>query len=252
LPTAQVLAFGYKERSLAVKSVRLSACMLFIPAFLYLALQPMQESWQACTALLHFQDDALEASFMAWFDAQKVPFDALLHVVWLVVPLCTWIRMEPSAGAAVQCRVSYWVAVSGMLVPLLPTAAGGLLQRQHCPKRREALLVCAKLGYSLFNGHLIYRSGGSAQAQQSWSLPLVALAQLTTTVCMHVRLSAFLPVQLLHVAVIILGMGPQETLASVVQLFGFGFCLPVLLLYSTELYARKAFAARLSKATNVC
>ena len=177
---------------------------------------------------------------MSWFNTRKVAFDSVFHVVGTFIVPCIWLwtgHATPHSPGAPS-----FVAALGLLLPLLPAAAGSLLDSHHSPERRELLLVAAKLGCSILNAHMTFAN--SALPQRLRPVPLlafVALVQLSATICLRVRLSAFLPLQLFHVVLAILGMGPHATALHAVQLFGFFFCLPVLLLYVMELSSRNAF-----------
>ena len=182
----------------------------------------------------------MEREFLGWLNQGKLKLDALFHVLWFVMGSCIWARMKHEEMAPLSPHLVMWLATT-MLGPLAPTAVLLLVARQRYKTRREVLLVGSRLCFTAAVVYMHYAT--REQLASTLSVRFAALAQLSTAVCLPTRLSMFLPTQALHLLALLWTLGPQRLLVHAVQLFGFGLCLPCMLLYSLEVYARKGFLA---------
>jgi hypothetical protein len=240
---AQSLAWslhGSKLKGQALLKLQQCANFIFLPLVPLLLLYPSSPAWSLRTTVLNFKDAAMEQEFLVWLNKGKLKLDALFHVLWFIMGSCIWARMKHEEMAPLSASLVMWLATT-MLGPLAPTALLLVVARQRYAARREVLLVASRL---CFTAALVYMHHATReQLASALSVRFAALAQLSTAVCLPTRLSMFFPSQMLHLLALLWTLGPQRLLMHVVQLFGFGLCLPCMLLYSLEVYARKGFLA---------
>lgn len=207
------------------------------------------------TPLLHFQEPALERQYLLWSNSGRLFQDCLFQLTFLVVGSCLWLRLlQSGSGAAVDAAAA---VASGRLVLSALTLVGSglpvfmlvLLRSPRYVKWREPLLAGSRLCSVLALSVMQLAAGPDGQLQLN--MPFIALAQVMSIACMQVRLSSFVPSQVLHLLVLLLCTRAVNPLLQFTQLFGGWLCLPCLVLYSMEMHSRKAFLATLAPASPV-
>lgn len=212
---------------------------LILPAALLLASYPAATAFAARCRVLHFNNPLLEERYMLWSNAGKLFVDIVLQLAWFVIGACIWLRVQYGVQSSLAGLSG--LATVALMVPLLPPALVLYLRREMYIQHREMLMVAARV---CFTAALMYMHNSSSyQLHRTFPVLCIALAQLTATACMSVRLSVFMPLQVIHLLLVLGTTGSANVVFNMVQLFGFGLCLPCLLLYSMEVYARKAFLA---------
>jgi hypothetical protein len=193
--------------------------------------------------VLHFDDPQLERRYVVWFSAKQVFLDTAVHLVWLLVGSCLWLRERGLAAAAAAGGGGPLSGPLSLLLPVVPTAMLLSMRSGSYVQQRGKLLLVSR---ACITAALLYmQHAAPARVDGSLSLPAVTIAQLVTTVCMQVRLSSFLPLQAAHLLAVLATVRCASPLVFVVQLAAFGLCLPALLLFYLELFNRRAFAGSL-------
>ncbi len=235
--------------------------LLLAPSvFAALAQRCVRAGLRKCS-VLNFRDAALERQFVRWSMSGKLALDAVVQGGMAVISASIWFRLSmagqaegaaaaggtAAAGGAVEEAegavigtwqvLPPWLALLGVAGPLVPLALALLLGSERYAVRREGLLVVARLCYTvaLLQMHVL----GNSQ-QGGACAPAVALTLLAAA-CQQLRLSVFIPAQLLHIAVAWAAGCVGGHLLHGLQVVSFGLCLPALLLYSAEVDARKTF-----------
>lgn len=205
------------------------------------------------TPLLHFREPALERQYLLWSNSGRLFQDCLFQLTFLVVGSCLWLRLLQS-GSDAALDIALGAASSGRLVLSaltligagLPVAMLVLLRSPRYVEWREPLLAGSRLCSVLALSVMQLAAGPDGQLQLN--MPFIALAQVMSIACMQVRLSSFVPSQVLHLLVLLLCTKAVNPLLQFTQLFGGWLCLPCLVLYSMEMHSRKAFVATLAPA----
>jgi hypothetical protein len=208
------------------------------------------------TPLLHFSEPALERQYLLWSNSGRLFQDCLFQLTFLIVGSCLWLRLlqSGSTAAAAAADAAVGTAPSGRLVLSaltlvgagLPVAMLVLLRSPRYIEWREPVLSGSRLCSVLALSVMQLVAGADAQLQLN--MPFIALAQVMSIACMQVRLSSFVPSQVLHLLVLLLCTRAVNPLLQFTQLFGGWLCLPCLILYSMEMHSRKAFLATLAPA----
>jgi hypothetical protein len=213
------------------------------------------------TPLLHFREPALERQYLLWSNAGRLLQDCLFQVTFLVVGSCLWLRLlqsdsggDASAGDGLQPFLLVGAAPTGRLVLSALTLLGSslpvvmlvLLRSPRYVEWREPLLAGSRLCSVLALSVMQLAAGPDGQLQLN--MPFIALAQVMSIACMQVRLSSFVPSQVLHLLVLVVCSRAVNPLLQFTQLFGGWLCLPCLVLFSMELHSRKAFLSTLAPA----
>lgn len=202
--------------------------------------------------LLHFRDPALELQYLLWSNAGRLFQDCLFQLTFLVVGSCLWLRLlqggaAGEAGAAVPSGGHLVLSALTLVGSGLPVIMLVLLRSPRYVEWREPLLGGSRLCSVLALSVMQLAAGPAGQLQLN--MPFIALAQVMSIACMQVRLSSFVPLQVLHLLVLLLCTRALNPLLQFTQLFGGWLCLPCLVLYSMEMHSRKAFLATCSKST---
>ncbi len=198
--------------------------------------------------VLHFEDAELEKRYVVWFSAKQVFLDTAVHMVWLLVGSCLWLRQRSLASGHTPAPATAMQPVAalsglGFLLPMVPTAMLLFMRSSRYIQQRGKLLLISR---ACITAALLYvQYSAPTRVDGMLSLPAVTVAQLVTTVCMQVRLSSFLPLQATHLAVVLATIRCSNPLVFTIQLAAFGMCLPALLLFYLELYNRRSFAQSL-------
>jgi hypothetical protein len=207
------------------------------------------------TPLLHFREPALERQYLLWSNSGRLFQDCLFQLTFLIVGSCLWLRLlqsggGPAADAAAAVASGRLVLSALTLVGLgLPVVMLVLLRSPRYVEWREPLLAGSRLCSVLALSVMQLAAGPDGQLQLN--MPFIALAQVMSIACMQVRLSSFVPSQVLHLLVLLLCTRAVNPLLQFMQLFGGWLCLPCLVLYSMEMHSRKAFLATLAQASSV-
>ena len=278
-PLGAALAFAPKGR-LLLRLQRHPWALAALPAAALAALLPALLR----AAPLHFADAAVEAKYAAWFNRRHAARDLFVHALWLAAAVAAFVRARAGAGGVGGAfgagfggggdAAAAALAPLALLGPAVPAALAAALRHRWYAARRERVLVAARLAQAL--AALALRAAAPARLAGAW--PLLAGAQVAGALLMRVRLSAFLPAQLLHVLVAACAdgacaaaaaaggggasaaataaaagaagaaagedAGGVAALAHVARLVGFGWCAPALLVLALEARSRGAFVQR--------
>jgi hypothetical protein len=185
---------------------------------------------------------------VAWLNRRHVSTDVAVHLTWLASATMMFVQARGGGGGAAATAAA--LAPLALLGPCVPPALAAALAGRWYAGRREGLLAAARLTQAA--AALAARAAAPGRLDAAW--PLLALMQLSQALLMRVRLSAFLPAQLLHVLVAVCaggapgGGGGCATGAGALlhfsRLVGFGWCAPSLIVLAVETYSRRAFAQR--------
>lgn len=245
---------GMLPAALIVKA-ELACNALYVGSAVGVLLYCLVRSARLPTPLLHFSEPALERQYLLWSNSGRLFQDCLFQLTFLVVGSCLWLRLLQSGSTAAAAADAVLAAApSGQLVLSALTLVGaglpvGMLLLLRSPRYmewREPVLsgsrLCSVLALSLMQ----LTAGVDVQLQLN--MPFIALAQVMSIACMQVRLSSFVPTQVLQLLVLLLCTRAVHPLLQFTQLFGGWLCLPCLILYSMEMHSRKAFLATLAPA----
>jgi hypothetical protein len=204
--------------------------------------------------LLHFREPVLERQYLLWSNSGRLFQDCLFQVTFLMVGSCLWLQLLQSGNIA-SAFVSGQATPNGLLLLSALTLMGSglpvvmliVLRSPRYVQYREPLLagsrLCSMVGVSL---QLV----AGPESQLQLNMPFIALAQVMSIACMQVRLSSFVPTQVLHLLVLLLCTRAANPLLEFTQLFGGWLCLPCVVLYSMEMHSRKAFLSTLAPPTS--
>lgn len=203
--------------------------------------------------LLHFREPVLERQYLLWSNSGRLFQDCLFQVTFLMVGGCLWLQLLQSgnlasAFAAGQANPNGRVLLSALTLmgSGLPVVMLIVLRSPRYVQYREPLLAGSRL-CSMVAVSLQLVAGPGSQLQLN--MPFIALAQVMSIACMQVRLSSFVPTQVLHLLVLLLCTRAANPLLQFTQLFGGWLCLPCVVLYSMEMHSRKAFLSTLAPPT---
>ncbi|KAI8477266.1 MAG: hypothetical protein J3K34DRAFT_389750 [Monoraphidium minutum] len=235
---------------------------------------------------LHFADCGAEARYADWLNAGGAARDVLVHAAWLALGTSAFVHARSGGAAAELGELAGWLppcllggggaaafgaAALAALVPLAalgpaaPAAAAAALRSGWYAAHRERVLVAARLLQALAALWLRARGGAAPAAPApaaaaaaagpglagAWAPALST--QVAVALLARVRLSAFLPAQLLHVLAVAAtwpaggggaaaGAGGLQALLYYSRLIGLGWCAPALLVLAVESVSRRAFA----------
>jgi hypothetical protein len=224
---------------------------------------------------LQFRDARLEQQYAARHHCTRTPVDAVFLAACCTSLAAALTGTSSSGGSAAAQR--------GVLLLLLLAASAALALLAAAPQRyqawREGALFVGRVG-AVCTHLLAQQTGGSDifgsssgtgldsptlhAPQQQHAGPATMLLPLAAvhggfTLALLTRLSAFLPLQLLHVAAVLAslasssgGGGGGSITRQALQLLAFGLWLPAALLYAWEAGARRSFLAERTRRLSKC